>query len=99
MHDELVSSYVAIDIGQGVAVCVRRKYQISVQIHITDRFDTPKQQYTDLKVDDVIVASTPASALQGPPIVWHNLKGQFTAKSATAALKVGFVATDYLAAK
>ncbi|KAL8856867.1 MAG: hypothetical protein Q9178_006584 [Gyalolechia marmorata] len=100
MTDELATTYVAVEIGQNVSVCPGRRYKLSAQVFITDGFNTPmKEQYAELAVDDVIVASAPESYIEGPPIVWKPLDGLFTAKANTAVIKVNLAATNFLAAQ
>ncbi|KAL8726142.1 MAG: hypothetical protein Q9166_006899 [cf. Caloplaca sp. 2 TL-2023] len=100
MTDDLATTYVEVSIGQSVPVCPGRKYKLSAQGFITDGFNVPmKEQYSELYVDDVRVALAPESYIEGPPIVWRPLSGTFTAKATRAALKVRFVATNFLAAQ
>ncbi|KAI4256057.1 MAG: hypothetical protein L6R42_006422, partial [Xanthoria sp. 1 TBL-2021] len=90
MTDNLADTYVAVEIGQTISLCPNRAYKISAQVFITDGGNTPtKEQYVELYVDDLRVAEAPESYVQGPPVVWKVLGGEFTssAEGGTAVVK------------
>ncbi|KAL8657109.1 MAG: hypothetical protein Q9226_002242 [Calogaya cf. arnoldii] len=103
MTDNAAASYVEVTIGQTISLCLSRTYRLSAQVYITDGGDTGaprKEQYAELYVDDVLVASAPESFIQGPPRVGKFLGGEFTssAKKLTAVVEVRFVATNLVSA-
>ncbi|KAI4257187.1 MAG: hypothetical protein L6R42_005817 [Xanthoria sp. 1 TBL-2021] len=102
MTDDLADTYVAVEIGQTISLCPNRTYKISAQVFITDGGNTPtKEQFAELYVDDLRVAEAPESYVQGPPVVWKVLGGEFvsSAEGGTAVVKVRFVATNLVAAR
>lgn len=101
MTDDLAHTYVAVEIGQTISLCPNRTYRLTAQVFITDGGNIPtKEQYAELYVDGVRVAEAPESYVQGPPVVWKFLGGEFTssAEGAMAMVKVRFVATNYVSA-
>ncbi|KAL8637661.1 MAG: hypothetical protein Q9226_009096, partial [Calogaya cf. arnoldii] len=103
MTDNAAASYVEVTIGQTISLCPSRTYRLSAQVYITDGGDTGaprKEQYAELYVDELLVASAPESFIQGPPRVGKLLEGEFTssAKKLTAVVKVRFVATNLVSA-
>ncbi|KAI4222761.1 MAG: hypothetical protein L6R36_005919 [Xanthoria steineri] len=102
MTDIAATTYVAVEIGQTIALCPNRSYQLSAQVFITDGGYTPmKEQYAELFVDDLRVAQSGESYPQGPPVVWKLLGGEFTssAEGGTAIVKVRLVTTNLMVAK
>ena len=107
--DENESSYVQIDLSQTLTVCAGKKYNLALKYY---QATTDPQAHIFVYVDDQVVTATPAEPINGtkkrsentqmeeratPAIVWKDLKGIFTAgPSGTAALKISFVATDFL---
>ncbi|KAL8845849.1 MAG: hypothetical protein Q9221_009017, partial [Calogaya cf. arnoldii] len=103
MTDNAAASYVEVAIGQTMSLCPNRTYRLSAEVYITDGGDTGaprKEQYTELYVDEVLVASAPESFIQGPPRVGNLLEEGFTssAQEGTAVVKLRFVATNLVAA-
>ncbi|KAL8893071.1 MAG: hypothetical protein Q9215_000076 [Flavoplaca cf. flavocitrina] len=100
MTDNLAATFVKVSIGQNITLCPGRKYKLSAQIFITDGSARPmKEQYLGFSIDESSVASAPSHFIQGPPIGWKSLSGEFTAKPSTAQVIVSFVATNYMVAK
>lgn len=55
-----------------------------------------------LYIDDLVVASAPASFVQGPPVVWRELSGEFYANANfdTYTVKVYFTSlSSYMVAQ
>lgn len=100
MTDNLAATFVKVSIGQNITLCPGRKYKLSAQIYITDGSDSPmKEQYLGFSIDESPVVSAPSHFIQGPPIGWKSLSGEFTAKLSAAQVMVSFVATNYMVAK
>lgn len=101
MTDLAASSFVEVKIGQNISVCAGRRYKLSAQVFITngDSIDPVNAQYTDLYVDDDLLASAPSSYLQGPPIVWKPLSGEFVAMADVVAVIVRFTAVNIVVAQ
>ena len=110
--DENGSSYVQVDLSQTLTVCAGKKYnfaakyyqattdpQAHVEVYVDDVFITAspalpingsKKRSETAEVAEVVERATPA-------IVWKDLAGTFTAgPSGTAALRISFIATDFL---
>lgn len=69
---------------------------------MTDGHTSKQEQYSKLYVEDTLIASADSSYIQGPPIVWKALSGEFYANpnANTATVKVYFLVTSsYLAAQ
>ena len=110
--DENGSSYVQIDLSQTLTVCAGKKYkfaakyyqattdpQAHVYVYVDDAIitqspalpiDGTKKRSETADVAEVVERATPA-------VEWKDLAGTFTAgPSGTAALRISFVATDFL---
>ncbi|KAL8678595.1 MAG: hypothetical protein Q9186_005057 [Xanthomendoza sp. 1 TL-2023] len=101
MTDGAATTYVQVSIGQSVPVCPGQQYKLSAQVFITNGSNPGplKEQYAEIAVDGITIASAPGSYILGPPVVWIPLSGIFTAKAGTAAVSIMFTATNLVAAR
>ncbi|KAL8711346.1 MAG: hypothetical protein Q9220_004243 [cf. Caloplaca sp. 1 TL-2023] len=95
VNNTLASSYVQIDISQNLTVCAGAKYKLAAKFYETDSGDA-QETYVEALVDDQLIYISKAGDAKGPPVVWTNLSGTFTAASAMPVLTIRFAATNYL---
>ncbi|KAL8916584.1 MAG: hypothetical protein Q9208_008424, partial [Pyrenodesmia sp. 3 TL-2023] len=102
--NDLAAPYMTVGIGHKISVCVGRRYKVSAQVFMTDGRQDPPEQYIGMSLDQFGLASSSASWIQGPPVVWKEMSGEFTAgqyvaSSGTGTLIFSFTATSFLSAK
>ena len=110
--DENGSSYVQVDLSQTLTVCPGKLYdfaakyyqattdpQAHVEVYVDNVFITasPALPITGTKKRSETAEVAEIQERATPAIVWNDLAGNFTAgASGTAALRISFIATDFL---